>query len=333
MSATLQTHPWLNMEKLRVTVEQYRSFRRDGYLVIKGVVLQEHVRELLDHCDDLLYGRATMPNVPPYDASEPLKERERKLLRIHMGHLDSELWERYLLYPRMLDALEVLQGPDILAMQTMMFIKGPGANGQGFHQDAYYIPTFPDTLIGAWIALDPADTENGCLWMAKGTQNEPIYPPASGYGYGDAGLDGIEYVSNVGGHSNDDDDPLNTLRPIALRYEQVPMIAEPGDVVFFGGHIMHRSLRNRTSDRYRRCLVNHYCNARSYTTWGGGSKEHILARGNTHLSFATPRFGTPCAALDPQESASDRGAVPTMMMATEDGMMGAQEPGQEDHDD
>ena len=42
--------------------------------------------------------------------------------------------------------------------QTMMFIKGPGSDGQGFHQDSYYIPTFPDTLIGAWIAVDRADT-------------------------------------------------------------------------------------------------------------------------------------------------------------------------------
>ena len=28
---------------------------------------------------------------------------------------------------------------------------------------------------------------------------------------------------------------------------------------------------------------------------------HILARGDTHLPFAKPRFGTPCAALLPAE--------------------------------
>jgi ectoine hydroxylase-related dioxygenase (phytanoyl-CoA dioxygenase family) len=218
-------------------------------------------------------------------------------------------------------------------MQTMLFIKGPGALGQGWHQDTYYIPTFPDTLIGAWIAIDPADQENGCLYMARGSQFEPIYPPKSGYGYGDWGLADIEEVSGVGGHCNIDEDPLNTLKPIAERYEPVACPVEPGDVVFFAGHVIHRSYMNRTVDRTRRSLVNHYCNARSYTTWDGGNKNHILARGNTHLEFAKPKFGTPCAALDPKPSLSDRGAVPTMMMASEDGMMGAQEPALVDHED
>jgi len=333
MSTAAPTHPWLDVAPYRVSVEQYRTFRRDGYLVVKGLVLPEHVRELSAHCDDLLAGRvdvSEMVHRKPGEAPDPLKD----LLRIHMGHLKLELWERYLLYPRLLDVLEALIGPDVLAMQTMLFTKGPGSNGQGFHQDSYYIPTFPDTLIGAWIAIDRADTENGCLWMSPGANAEPIYPPENGYGYGDAQLEGIPRVKNVGGHSNDDDDPNNTLKPIAEQYKssEVPVIAEPGDVVFFGGHIFHRSLRNRSDTRFRRCLVNHYCNARSFTTWGGGNQEHILARGNTHMPFALPRFGTPCAALDPQESASDRGAVPTMMMATEDGMMGAQEPAKVPHD-
>lgn len=37
-----------------------------------------------------------------------------------------------------------------------------------------------------------------------------------------------------------------------------------GDVWFFEGHILHRSYPNRTSDRWRRVFVNHYCNARSW---------------------------------------------------------------------
>jgi len=41
-----------------------------------------------------------------------------------MGHWDLELWERYLLYPRILDVLQALTGPDVLAMQTMLFTKG-----------------------------------------------------------------------------------------------------------------------------------------------------------------------------------------------------------------
>ena len=39
---------------------------------------------------------------------------------------------------------------------------------------------------------------------------------------------------------------------------------------------------------------------------------HILARGNTHLAYALPKFGTPCDALDPRETA--RGVRPVRMM-------------------
>ena len=331
MSIAATSHPWLSVPQVRVTIEQYSAFRREGYLIVRGLVLPEHVAELSRHCDDLIEGRVDLTEFVHRPPTTP-EDRLALIHRIHQGHQKMELWERYLLYPRILDVLEALIGPDVMAMQTMLFTKAPGSNGQGFHQDTYYIPTFPDSLIGAWIAIDRADTENGCLWVSPGSNVEPIYPPSNGYGYGDTKIKDIPLVSGVGGHSNDDDDPNNTLKPIAEKYRdvEVPAIMDPGDVVFFGGHLLHRSLKNRTTDRFRRSFVNHYCNARSFTTWGGD--ENILARGNTHMKFALPRFGTPCAALDPKPSASDFGAVPEMMMATPEGDMGAQVPNQEPHD-
>jgi phytanoyl-CoA hydroxylase len=316
-----------------VSVDEYRSYRRDGFLVVRNLVPKSEVDEMQAHIDDLIAGRVDVEGLDKPQPGESLRDIEKRLLRIHMMHDRIPLWERWMLHPRVLDVVQALIGPDVLAMQTMMFIKGPGSDGQGFHQDTYYIPTFPDTLIGAWIAVDPADRENGCLWMSPGSNAEPIYPPANGYGYGDWGLKDIPEVSGVGGHSNSDEDPENGLRPMAGKYQEAPVILNPGDVAFFGGHVLHRSLSNKTSDRSRRAFVNHYCNARSYTTWGGGNENHILARGNTHLPFAKPRFGTPCAALDPQPSLSDRGAVPTMMMATPEGGMSPQEPGDDDHED
>lgn len=319
-------------EPYLVSVEEYKFFRKNGYLVVKGLVSRSEIEEMQSHITDLIAGQVDVEGLDKPLPGETLRETEKRLLRIHMMHDRIPLWERWMLHPRVLDVVQALIGPDVLAMQTMMFIKGPGSDGQGFHQDSFYIPTFPDSLIGAWIAVDKADKQNGCLWMTEGSNVEPIYPPANGYGYGDWGLKDIPEVSGVGGHSNSDEDPENGLRPMTASYKEVPVELEPGDVALFGGHVLHRSLSNKTSDRTRKAFVNHYCNARSFTTWGGGNENHILARGNTHLGFAQPRFGTPCAALDPQPSVSDGGAVPTMMMATPDGTMAAQEPGDEDHD-
>ncbi len=318
----------------RVSVDQYVAFRRDGFLIVRDLVSRAEVEELKAHTEELMYGRIEVPGVPPPPPDASLRDMEKRLLRIHMLHRQLEIHERFMLHPRVLDVLEALIGPDVLAMQTMLFLKAPGAEGQGYHQDSYYIPTFPDSLCGAWLALDRADEENGCMWMTRGSQNEPIYPPTSGYGYGQRELDNIPTMDRVGAHSNDDDDVTNSLRPIAAKYRgsETPCVMEPGDVAFFGGHVLHRSLSNKSEHRMRRSFVSHYCNARSFTPWDGGNHKHILARGSTTLPYALPQFGTSCAANNPERSASNDGNMPTMMMGGKGGMEAKQPDMSADHD-
>jgi len=230
-----------------------------------------------------------------------------------MLHRVDAMSERFLLHARILDVLEALIGPDVLALQTMLFFNAPGMGGQGWHQDAYYITTYPDTLIGTWLALERADEENGCVWIAPGSQCEPIEPdahnPRGGFVHADGAfrdLPAVENVSNL-------DDAVNTLSPTARKYEWQSVPVNAGDVVFFHGHLLHRSHPNRTEDRWRRAFVSHYCNARSWVPWNHGApyegdcanEQHILARGTTHMPFAQPRFGTPCAATDPPEVIRD----------------------------
>jgi phytanoyl-CoA hydroxylase len=323
-SITTSANPSITFgrEPYRVSVEEYIAFRHDGYLVVRGLFTRHEVEELLAHTDDLMHGRIEVEGVPPPPPNATVQEMETRLVRIHMLHQKLEIHERYLLHPRLLDVLEALIGPDVLAMQTMLFLKGPGAQGQGYHQDSYYIPTFPDSLCGAWLALDRADEENGCLRMVAGSQVEPIYPPAAGYGFGNRELADIEAVSNVGGAWNDDEDERNGLRPVASKYagRETPVVLDPGDAAFFGGHVLHRSLTNRSATRMRRAFVTHYCNARSFTPWLGGNGEHILGRGATTLPFAQPRFGTPCAANRPESSRADDALKPALMVASEGGM-------------
>ncbi|HEV2528778.1 MAG TPA: phytanoyl-CoA dioxygenase family protein [Thermomicrobiales bacterium] len=338
-------------EPYRVSVAEYTAFRRDGFLVVRGLLSADEVVELRRHTEDLMQGR--LPEqageemerrdttgdrgvstqrlaAPPADLSP--EEKADYFLRIHMLHRQLELHERYLLHPRVLDVLQVLIGPDVLALQSMLFLKGPGKPGQGWHQDSFYIPTHADTLCGAWVAIDDCDEHNGAMWFASGSQHEPVYPPHSGYGYGDTHVADIHAVSGV---SNPDDEQ-NDLSRIADRYPHLLAAASAGDVVFFGGHILHRSKKNITPDRFRRSFVGHYCNARSFTQWGGDvpadpetgmtNGSHILARGDTHLPFAQPRFGTPCAAtLSPEDRRREHAIADMMMGDMDSGMMGAEE--------
>ena len=307
--------------RYRVSVEEYVRFLVDGFLIVRGLVGPAEVQELLDHTEDLMYGRVEVPGLEPPPPGASVEEIERRYLRIHMLHQHLELHERYLLHPRILDVLEALIGPDVMAMQTMLFFKPPGGAGQGYHQDSYYIPTYPDTLCGAWLALERADEENGCVWFTGDTQHEPIYPSADRLtqNHANLALTPVEHVS-------DTDTAVNTLSRIAARYpgREVPAVAEPGDVVFFAGHILHRSHTNRSPDRFRRAFVSHYANARSFTMWGGSDRQQtndrqILARGWTHLPFGMPRFGTPCAANGPTPAAVQRGDEPMPMALMADG--------------
>lgn len=312
-------------ERYRVSVGEYVRFHEAGYLIVRGLLNADEVAEIRQHSEDLMYGRVTVPGLPAPAPGLPPEEVERRFLRVHMLHRHLEFHERYLLHPRVLDVIEALIGPDVMAMQTMFFIKAPGGAGQGYHQDSYYIPTYPDTLCGAWIAVDRADEENGCVWFTTGTHNEPIYPTEDRAKQNHSNLADLTVVRNV----SDPDTEVNTLAQIAAKYpgRERAAVAEPGDVVFFAGHVLHRSHVNQSQGRFRRAFVSHYANARSFTMWGSKSRKepanqlHILARGWTHLPFAQPRFGTPCAANQPvaATSSDDDGPMPMPMALMADG--------------
>jgi ectoine hydroxylase-related dioxygenase (phytanoyl-CoA dioxygenase family) len=261
-----------------VTVDEYVRFRADGFLIVRGLIAAQEVEELLAHVDDF--------------ASHRFEER------VHMLHRRLEIHERCMLHPRVLDVVQALIGPDVLALQTMLFVKRPGSSGQGYHQDSFHIITQPDTLIGAWIALDRADEENGCLRVTVGSQSEPIYPDVDD----DADHGGDRLLADIPAiaGADDPDERRNGLTAVAAKYQgrEVAAVVEPGDVVFFGGHVLHRSHANHSATRSRRSFVSHYCNARSYVPWDDeplaagemGNARHILARGETHLPYARPRF-------------------------------------------
>jgi ectoine hydroxylase-related dioxygenase (phytanoyl-CoA dioxygenase family) len=361
------------IDRYLVSVDEYARFRRDGFLVVRNLVPPQDIEELRQHTEDLMQGRLpqqqkkmterdtgkdTGVTVQGLDAPPEHLTPEQKadyFLRIHMLHRQLELHERYMLHSRVLDVLEVIIGPDVLAMQTMLFLKGPGKPGQGWHQDSYYIPTHPDSLCGAWIAIDDCDEQNGAMWFAKGSGVEPVYPPCPevGYGFGDKLVGDIRYVKSV----SDTNDAVNLLTPVADKYDQVLVSAKAGDVVFFNGHVLHRSKKNWSTDRFRRSFVSHYCNARSFTQWGADAPRndphasptvdpitkmsngsHILARGDTHLPFAMPRFDTPCAATESPEVRKQQSELAARIIAqTGNGLLGCAlaDPNvkHDDHDD
>src|SRR5690606_31438375 len=94
-----------DLSRYRVKVDEYKSYWRNGYLIVRGLVEQPDVENLRTYAMDLLHGRIALPGTAQPTTSDP-QELYKRFSRLHMLHRQFETAERYLLYPRVLDVLE-----------------------------------------------------------------------------------------------------------------------------------------------------------------------------------------------------------------------------------
>jgi ectoine hydroxylase-related dioxygenase (phytanoyl-CoA dioxygenase family) len=91
--------------------------------------------------------------------------------------------------------------------------------------------------VGVWLAVTEATLENGCLHVVPGSHREPVHEhvpdrrPGANYGY-------VEIVDHDMGAAE-------------------PVLMDPGDLLLFDSHLMHRSTDNESTGR-RGAMVFHY---------------------------------------------------------------------------
>ncbi len=211
------------------------QYQREGYVVARGLFSPEETAELREHAMAL---RASgehpgdFSGVDPTSA-DPLKRFPRM---IHMHRWD-ERSRRWMLDPRLGEWMTKLLGLEPFAVQTMVYFKPPGARGQALHQDQFYLRVQPGTCMAAWMALDACDEENGCLRVVPGSQDLPVL---------------CTQQADTSVSFTDVTVPVPESLPV------VPVLMEPGDVLFFNGSVIHGSGPNRSRDRFRRALIGHY---------------------------------------------------------------------------
>ena len=150
-------------------------YHRDGYVVLPDALSAAEVRALREEAVRICRGElGAVDGVQRAGADEPDELVVRRYLCIHFPHKLSERMRGALAHPVVVDALQQLIGPNVKAMQSMLFIKSEGRPGQAWHQDELFIPTRDRSLTAAWIALDDATVENGCLWVLPGSQRRGV---------------------------------------------------------------------------------------------------------------------------------------------------------------
>jgi phytanoyl-CoA hydroxylase len=62
-----------------------------------------------------------------------------------------------------------------LLLQSMLLFKQPRIGAPVvWHQDASFLITEPDSVVGLWWALEDATVDNGCLWVEPGGHRGPL---------------------------------------------------------------------------------------------------------------------------------------------------------------
>jgi phytanoyl-CoA hydroxylase len=148
------------------------KFDRDGCQVALRLFAPEEVDRLREHFMTLRRrGSYPLDLVGERPGSRDPLRRYPRMAQMHRWD-DTTL--RWLLDRRIRRWLTALLGAEPYAVQSMLYFKPPGSRGQALHQDNFYLRAEPGTCIAAWMALDRADENNGCMLVVPGSQHWPI---------------------------------------------------------------------------------------------------------------------------------------------------------------
>jgi phytanoyl-CoA hydroxylase len=273
------------MGSVSLTADERAAWTQRGFVVRRGAIDFDTCQAMLERVVAISRAQAAghgvghalvLPERHLRDAPAAAEDEVSKIFRLHRDPVFAAVATS----AEILDPITGLLGPDLDCFLSQFIFKNPGAYGQPWHQDSYYFPF--DTpghthQVGAWVAVTEATLANGCLWVLPGSQAEPVHEhvpdrrPDSQLGY-------VEIVDHD------------------MTAEE-PMLMDPGDLLLFDSHLMHRSTDNE-SDGLRAAMVFHYTPAgtvdRSENRFGVHDfVQAVRASSPGSCSAATASSGTP----------------------------------------
>jgi len=217
---------------------EVQQFFDEGFLVVENAFTPAETVSAIQGLDDLIAGK---------NADYAGIEYEEGVSDVNVGpasrlDLVRKFW-RFVDYderlkalsehPAMISVLRLILHDTPEVFQDMALIKPPRIGREKpWHQDlAYFRLPIETVVVGAWIALDPALIENGCMRVIPGSHRAPVV-----------------HFKRRDWQICDRD----VLRDAAMA---VPLA--PGGCLFFHGLLHHGTPPNQTSLR-RRALQFHY---------------------------------------------------------------------------
>ncbi len=181
-------------------------------------------------------------------------------------HFDDRTTHELCTHPAILDRVTSIYGPDILLWRSNYFLKEPSGTKIPWHQDDHYWPIYPRITVTAWIALDAANLENGCVQVIPGSHKTPIpVRPVrkQRYGFGEVALVSREDQAKA-----------------------VPILCRAGEFFLFAERLLHGSRPNLT-DRPRLGLAARFTipSVKVYSDEHFDPNVVLLVRGEDRCGF------------------------------------------------
>ena len=159
---------------MQLNDQQIQIFQKEGYLAIPHqLVDKDHLQELRSAYDKVFEKRSQTNgqgwrNLSATDGKENYKQQE--MLQIMEMWEKSEIFHQLLFHPPLLSIVACLIGPNIQLFHDQALYKPAQIGGPvPWHQDNGYWQCEPANLVSIWLALDDADTENGCMNVIPGS--------------------------------------------------------------------------------------------------------------------------------------------------------------------
>jgi ectoine hydroxylase len=199
-------------------------YHQDGYVLIKGMLAPEEVS---------LLGRAAREDRVLDQHSYGRADGEGGTVRLSLwNHPTDTIYGMIARSESLVGAVEKLLDGEVYHYHSKMIMKDAKIGGAWtWHQDyGYWYQNgvlFP-LLTSAFIAVDRASKQNGCLQVIRGSHH----------------LGRIEHIL-TGDQAGADPE---RVEKILERLELVHVEMEPGDTLFFHANLLHRSDQNQSAN-------------------------------------------------------------------------------------
>jgi ectoine hydroxylase-related dioxygenase (phytanoyl-CoA dioxygenase family) len=151
------------------------GFRRDGYVVVRGLLPRADVLQLRAHAESLVY---TSDNGEPAQRYVQTAFDERggvKMVKASGLAEHDPLFNAVATRDTLVDVVETLIGRGARRFRDVMVVKPARTGGAlSYHQDSAYWDVEPKALVSCWIGLGDVSEQGSCLSVVPGTHTQEI---------------------------------------------------------------------------------------------------------------------------------------------------------------